>query len=890
MSKYNTNFDLNDLNGHWDTVIRELTGHVVDNKQKQCPFCGGNNRFQYTNIYNNGTWICRKCQDKDGTGFVYIQRALNIDASEARKRLIERYGSKQMTPVITKPIQTVSDAIIPAPAPLQYVPNSYISLLTKSGRSTSYQYVKLFDWLTEEGEVIGYIGRMQNKSCHQIYWTAQGWKQGTLGDNRPLFGLETLKRGGPVIIVEGEKTQDFVSQHTEYACVTWTGGAGASMKSDWSPIKDRSVYLCADNDQPGFAAMAKVKTVLRNNNCEIFEFHGYEGKLEHWDLADVADPQQLRSIILSNSKAEKEVVEEQKQELDKGKAQLLKEIRPLGFDKEKIFFLPSGKLQVIELNSNTIGKGQLRSLAATSKWEAVFPKDSIIDPVNWDQACDWVIRECEKKKVYDQSQIRGNGIWRDKNDTVVHMGDYLLVGGKRVELNQYHSKFVYAQRPRKIELPKIKLSEYEKKLLVRVVKRFNWTENYAPTFLLSFILTAPLAARLHWRPNIWINGPHGSGKTTISEKFVKLCLAGLHIGVEGETTEAGIRQTIGPDALPVLFDEPEADSFKNAEALQKVVRFIRSCASGSSSMITKGSSSGTAVQYQAQCMFLLSSINVIPLSPQDKDRISILEVERGCLELLPYWKETEQIIETIPEDINIKLFDFVLDNYEWILSVIKVFCDYVANKTGSQRIGDQYGILSIGEYILMNEPGKIPTEAEAAKHIDSKLWNEISISNQESNESNFTSYVSNILLQVEDEADGKRKELSLRECFDIANNNAPYVFDSMKNNVIAALGRRGMQVKDGRVSFVKNNYNLLKLFSDKPQFSNYIGILKRLQGAEDCRIRIGGNQFYAVTVPMQLFGEQNWQQGEIVIDEIPEVKEEPPEDEKELTNGIEVPW
>lgn len=855
---YSNTFDIKELDGHWITVLSEYGIHVDTKPGKPCPACGGDNRFHYTNRHNNGTWLCRKCREKGGTGFTLLQMVTKRDSKELMRELAERYGTSNMKLLKKEPQPTVKvpGATIPAPHEMNYVPNTYVSIvMQKTGAPKSFQYDRMFPWKTVDNQLVGYVGRQPSKICHQIFWTNKGWTQGSLGQGRPLFGLETLAIEGPVYVVEGEKTQAAAQERLNAAVITWTGGANTVKASDWSVIKGREVVLCPDNDEPGFKAMNYVKQVLSAGN-EIVVFTPSEELPEHWDLADLDESVDMREYINQHSKSQQKVVEEQKQVVEANSQSLLKDIRPLGFDKEKLFFLPAGKLQVIELNANTLGKGQLRSLADMDKWREVFPKDSLIDPVNWDSAANWVIRECEKKKVYDQANIRGNGIWLDKMETVVHMGDHLLVGGQRIELNQYDSKYVYAQRPRKLSAPKVQIDEHDKELLVRIVNRFNWAEKSSATMLLSFILAAPLAGRLHWRPSVWINGPKGAGKSTILEWFVKPCLAGLHIGVEGETTEAGIRQTIGCDALPVLFDEPEGDTLKACEALQKIIRLIRSSASGSTSMITKGSASGAAVHYQAQCMFLLASINVVTLSPQDKDRISILELEHGRGP--KDWKSTEALLHSIPEDMSMKLIDFIIREHEWILNVIKVFCDFVSKKTGSQRIGDQYGILSIGEYILMNEPGKIPEDKEIAKHIDNKLWGSIQTNNKDTNETDFVSYLANILLQIEDGDTGRRKELSLRECFDIANDTAPFVFESMKKNVIAAIGRRGILVKDGKVSFVRNSHNLLKLFLDKPQFSNYVAILKRLPGAEDRRIRLGGSQFYAVSVPLTLFGEQNW--------------------------------
>src|SRR5690606_33941613 len=125
---------------------------------------------------------------------------------EILKILNEKYGKREMPKPTTPPKQeSESKAIIPTDQTLSYVAGTNVSLLNKNGKSLSYQYETLWDWLQEDGQRIGYVGRKSDKTTHQIFWTDKGWAQGTLGDNRPLFGLHTLPDNDSVYIVEGEK-------------------------------------------------------------------------------------------------------------------------------------------------------------------------------------------------------------------------------------------------------------------------------------------------------------------------------------------------------------------------------------------------------------------------------------------------------------------------------------------------------------------------------------------------------------------------------------------------------------------------------------------------------------------------------------------------------------
>ncbi len=83
---------------------------------------------------------------------------------------------------------------------------------------------------------------------------------------RLIFGLNEIKPDRPYLIVEGPKTREIASQHLpEFNVLTWNGGANNVDKVDWSDVipGDATVYLWADDDQPGVQAMMKIEEVLR---------------------------------------------------------------------------------------------------------------------------------------------------------------------------------------------------------------------------------------------------------------------------------------------------------------------------------------------------------------------------------------------------------------------------------------------------------------------------------------------------------------------------------------------------------------------------------------------------------------------------------------------------
>jgi putative DNA primase/helicase len=451
--------------------------------------------------------------------------------------------------------------------------------------------------------------------------------------------------------------------------------------------------------------------------------------------------------------------------------------------------------------------------------------------------------------------LRGNGVWRDGSKAVVHMGDHLLVNMERKSLNDFESKYIY-QQARKIEMPTVTLLQEEKQLLIDIANKIRWREKCSADILLSYILIAPLSAYWEWRPNVWQRGPAGAGKSTILEFFVKPCLGDMCISFEGDTTEAGIRQTIGTNAMAVIFDEPEADSYSGNQKIEQILKFIRSNASISTGVIAKGTSNQIGIQFQAQCMFLLASINSIPMKPQDKDRITCIELLGREGNTLEHWRQLECLLHALPKDIHQKIFYYMISNIDWAHKVIAQFKEFYFMRTGSRRTGDQFGPLSAGKYLLLGNGQEIPTMEEIEKLVDDSVWSLINENQQRTNEEDFINFIRDVELTIEDLNRNSKKRLLSEVVKIIKEDKAIGDFSTIEAS--KALQRKGMKVsKDrntGKLRFhvSKNSDTFMSFFRQKPEFANYQVLLNRLPGATSGQARINDKNFATIHIPVEL--------------------------------------
>jgi KaiC/GvpD/RAD55 family RecA-like ATPase len=78
---------------------------------------------------------------------------------------------------------------------------------------------------------------------------------------------ETDKVKGKVLVVEGEKAAD-AGQHLfkGVEVITWRGGASNTGTAPWDSLKDKTIYLWPDNDDPGRNAMSRIADLIGSSN------------------------------------------------------------------------------------------------------------------------------------------------------------------------------------------------------------------------------------------------------------------------------------------------------------------------------------------------------------------------------------------------------------------------------------------------------------------------------------------------------------------------------------------------------------------------------------------------------------------------------------------------
>lgn len=280
----------------------------------------------------------------------------------------------------------------------------------------------------------------------------------------------------------------------------------------------------------------------------------------------------------------------------------------LGFTREGHFALLDQVRQIIvlQLSTQLMSHQNLAGLAPIGFWNRAFPGEGKFNAYGAALA---LMDACRIAGPFLPNQVRGRGVWLEGARVVLNFGNALPSGLK-------HRYLCFEPIP-------IQTAEsFETARLLRWLQHFKWRNPKDAKLFLGWLAVAPICGVLSWRPHCFLYGPPRCGKTTIHTMAAKL-LTPLVISTDGQSTEAGIRQTLGPDSLPVMIDEFESD--QSGYGLKGVLRLARS-ASSADNPVLKGTPEGKAMQFSLRTTFFFAAINPRGMTAADESRILRFEL------------------------------------------------------------------------------------------------------------------------------------------------------------------------------------------------------------------------------------------------------------------------
>jgi putative DNA primase/helicase len=527
----------------------------------------------------------------------------------------------------------------------------------------------------------------------------------------------------------------------------------------------------------------------------------------------------------------------------------------LGYDHGTYYYLPRGTQQVMAISSDKHTKNKLIDLAPYGYWSKAFPGEN---GPRWDYAVNALMRRSQAVGVYDQSRVRGRGAWWDVDHAVLHLGDQLIVSGRSTPIMDVPpGPYIYeaaAPMPVRLGAPLAPSSAHK---LVKICELITWERQISARLLAGWITIAPICGALEWRPHIWVTGAAGTGKSWIMKKLLWRLIN--HIGLEGQstTTEAGVRQMLINDARPVSFDEIEGEDERARDRVQNVLTLARQASSENGAPIIKGSPLGQAKTYRIRSAFAFASIGVGLTQQADASRVSVLSVQlvdKKDPVNVERFKELEQLAgDTLTEEYVNGFNARAIKMIPVIRANARIFASAVAQRLGSQRMGDQLGALLAGAYSLHSD-GLIDVAAAAAWIGKQDLSEQQSIQEASDERRCLNKILATLqLVPISGKGPGQR---SVGELIEIAaEKRSDGIGEVEAQDFLLRLGIRVERTAEHDVFIIANDHEgIRKMLVGTPWEGGWNRILRRVPGAQatETTVRFAGTRSRGVALPLEL--------------------------------------
>lgn len=686
-----------------------------------------------------------------------------------------------------------------------------------------------------------------------------GWQPRHPNNPMCLYGLDNLAANpdAPVLVQEGEKKTDDVQAAlgAGWACIAWSRGSNAVAEHDWTPPQGREIYV--SGDVGGEAAALQAAEILHGIGGPVWivDLTGFPDK---WDLGNAATGEMWKDGALAWksetgpwSGAEIEAfLKERRKRFDPapgdvgleqpgeddsewkedGEAAPAWWIKPLGQLGETCYYLCRRSWRVTTATPDQHTKMKLIGMAPLEYWYQSTHGGG--GKIQWDEEADRLIRACENVGRYRVDTVRGRGAWLDNGRTILHLGNMLLVDGVPHGLDLPNSRHVYEKREGIHEAVAAPLKASEAIELYNLINGLKWEDgDISAKLMAGFVVCALVCGALDWRPSIWVTGGSGAGKTTLEMEIVRPVLGGLVCPLASHSTEAGVRQGLDGDALPVVFDEAEAESTHDRHRMQGVLDLVRQSSREGSAPIVKGTQSQTgAKSYTLRSCFMFSSINISMNKLADESRITVLGLKTtprsDTVAMADYAALRLRITETLTPEFRAGLLARIVGLMPVIKANALTFARAAAEELGSNRAGDQVGTLLAGYYALTSSRELSLDEARAI--VAKETLDSANSADAERDEQRLVNFLFQQIITVK--VGGSPYDRTIGRLVKAAAGGDENVNEKVAAEVLLDYGIK-FDAQAGGVWIANKHAALAEILKETPWSANWNRALKRLDGA-----------------------------------------------------------
>lgn len=310
---------------------------------------------------------------------------------------------------------------------------------------------------------------------------------------------------------------------------------------------------------------------------------------------------------------------------------------------------------------------------------------------------------CASQGLYDEDvKLRRPGIWRGENGLpIVHCGDQVLIEGAWQNAGTRTDGQIWiAASP--TPKPGIPADQTVGREIQRQMANL-WSFRIAggEIIVLGAVATGMLGTVARWRPNLFLCGEPGSGKSMLLETVRDCCPMHRYTN---NASEAGVISAMNGQCMPIFIDE--SSDRANQGGAEALMDLVLASSSGDGTQAVRGKADGGYRKLDMAGSVVYGSVTPPPLLPQHLARITLVELDapevgadnRAPMDALRDW--VKERADTI--------WGRVIASAERWRASLDAFRAQLSLVGCAPREMDQFGAVLAGWWILTNEglPGE----------------------------------------------------------------------------------------------------------------------------------------------------------------------------------------
>lgn len=429
-----------------------------------------------------------------------------------------------------------------------------------------------------------------------------------------MYGQDALENE-EVWLVEGEDDRLTLLENGEDSVCATIGNSNTARILDWigANAKGKTFYLAFDPDDAGKKYAAKHGTTIYNSGGRalVIDLSWYQDDIDGVIRSAVKAGEKPGALLkkLKDSATEVNLDEDGNEYYSFGSFEVLGELAD-----GSIAFWSTVHRRTYTFGIKELGLDELVQIGSNEVRSRVS-RTQKADKILFRSLKTYLIVEAGHKYLgslqllgqgihllYDDRLLINNGdeavIW-DGNDFTVQ--DYPLIERQRIVKDQDLKWINLEKVMQKARTMTPDMAEEIFNELLNLIMGWKLTAVMENVLLTGWLCAQVVQTAWEWRPQLWLSGASGSGKTLLTQLVESLGGNLTHLFQGNIVTEPGFRQILSNHAfLPII------DEFEKSDHRDRIIERLRSAGRGGKGVV--GSATQEAVVSRIRHMVLIASI------------------------------------------------------------------------------------------------------------------------------------------------------------------------------------------------------------------------------------------------------------------------------------------